>query len=105
MGVILKDKYGNTSDYAGVNQIEVPCEGYSQDTLKYTRLGVLKAYEVESAGSINGVSAYKILSRFQYLPSDDYFLFTVQASENITTCFITPKSLTVGQTYVATDMY
>ena len=112
-GIVLKDGSGNAVEYSGVTQIKVP---YQDDdgnvsVRKFTRLATINAYVLVQCGDSNGVALYEILDKLAYIPSDDFFFFGFSdedyqnyGSDGVT-CIITAKSLTVGNTYLATDLY
>lgn len=111
--VILKDASGNDVEYSGVTQVEsrVRNSAGELDTRKFTTIESLKAYVIESADSVGGVACYKILDSLQYLPSENFIMFSLSDEDyqsyggDGVICFVTTKSLTVGNTYLATDMY
>lgn len=111
--VVLKDLNGNEVEYSGVTQIKAPVRNSAGElvTRKFTTIESLKAYAIETADSVGGTACYKILDRLQYLPSENFIMFSLSDEDyqsyggDGVICFVTTKSLTVGNTYLATDMY
>ena len=108
--IVLKDKSGTPVDYSGITQIEA---NGSNKTYKYTQMSALKAYVVSQQTD----GKYLVRKQLQYLPSDNYFYFAFYNTEfeefsneftdgtSAVTIFVTPKSLTIGNTYAAAEMY
>ena len=109
-GIILKDGNGNEIEYSGVNQINVT---YKDDTNtrvhKFYRLATMRPYIVTQNGSVGNIATYEVTERLQFIPSDDVFACgmsddQIEAMRN-GIMIITAKDLTVGETYLATDMF
>ena len=112
--IILKDKDGIPVTHNGITQLEV---AGTDKVHKYTQLSVLRAYIVSQVGESNGIAQYKVMRQLQFLPSEDFFAFVITDTEckelgekqgdgsYVVSQFLTPKSLTVGSTYLATEMY
>lgn len=113
-GIILKDGVGNELEYSDVKQIKIPYQDSEGkiSAYKFTRIVNLNAYAIIGQGSTNNIANYKVMKKLQYLPSQDFFMCSVTdtdcqelGDENTLIVFLTPKSLTVGETYAATEMY
>lgn len=112
--IILKDKDGIPVTHNGITQLEV---AGTDKAHKYTQLSVLRAYIVSQVGESNGIAQYKVMRQLQFLPSEDCFAFAITDTDckefgakqsdgsYVVSQFLTPKSLTVGNTYLATEMY
>lgn len=111
--VILKDASGNDVEYSGVTAIDVPVASTAGEivTNRFTSLLNTRAYVIEGNGSADGVACYKVLDSLQWLPSNYCLLFAITDDEyqsyggDGAVCFVTTKSLTIGETYKITDMY
>lgn len=112
MGLRLKDKTGNELDYTGVTQFEakiIDADGNEAEG-RFTRLGSLNAYAVRPNGSENNIAKYEILSTVPKIGTDDSLMFGCSDEEyqalggDGITVILTLKRLTVGNTYLATDM-
>jgi hypothetical protein len=114
-GVILKDKNGNADEYSDVKKLEVPYKEADGSTskLKYTATKFMRYY-VASQQS-NG--AYLIQKSLSYINTNDISMFSVGESEcrefgkesstkGYELLIIgVAKDLTVGNSYMASDMY
>ena len=113
MGLRLKDKSGNELDYTGVTQMEakiINADG-SEDAEVFTRVLSLSAYAIKQTGSENNTAKYTILKKLAYLPAGDFMAFGMSDTEyqelggDGFTILLTLKTLTVGNEYLATDLY
>lgn len=116
-GIVLKDESGNAVEYSGVTQFKVPYQdddGNTAGTQKFTRMASLNAYAIIGSDVISG--GYKVAKRLSVLPTDNAFMaeFSVEDCEEFgyessgshkLLVFLTPKRLTVGESYAYTDMY
>ena len=112
--IILKDKDGIPVTHNGITQIEV---SGTDKTHKYTQMSYLSAYVVKQVGESGGIARYEVVRKLQMLPSEDFFAFAIADTDckelgakqadgsYVVSQFLTPKSLTVGNTYLATEMY
>lgn len=108
--IILKDKDGIPVTHNGITQLEV---AGTDKTHKFTKLSVLNSYAVTQQTD----GKYLVQKKLQYIPSDDAFYFALYNTEfeafskeltdgtSAVVIFVTPKSLTVGNTYAAEEMY
>lgn len=111
--VILKDASGNDVKYSGVTVIDVPVASTAGEmvTNRFTALINAKVYIVKRANSVDGSAYWEVLGKLQYIPTNDCIQFSLTDSEyqsyggDGVVCFVTTKSLTVGETYASTDMY
>ena len=116
-GIILKDGVGNEIEYSGVSQIKIPYKNSDGTTkgIKYTDISSLKIYAVTQSDG-----KYLVQKRFEYIPSNDCYVFAVYETECrefddddgstsdkgcAVLVFVTPKTLTIGETYALADMY
>lgn len=114
-GIVLKGPKGEVIEYSGVTQMEIPYQDDDKNTSaeKFTRIESLNSYAVLSQGDGN----YKVLKTLEYIPSNEFFMCGITDTDcqelgkeqsdgsYFITIFLTPKSLTVGTTYAAGDMY
>lgn len=111
--IILKDKYGNEVKHAGITQIEIPSLNTAGEVvpIRFTSLLNTRAYAIERNGSSDGVACYKVLDSLMWIPTQYCLMFEVTEDDcqsyggDSVICFVTTKSLTIGETYKATDMY
>lgn len=108
--IVLKDENGTPITYEGVTQIEV---NGTDRTHKFTKLSVLNSYAVTQQTD----GKYLVQKKLQYLPSNNYFYFALNNTEfeafskeltdgtSAVVIFVTPKSLVIGNTYTAEEMY
>lgn len=110
-GIVLKDGGGNVIEYSDINQIRVPYrnDDGEMSVYKFHRLVSLRSYILRQNGSSNGIAMYEVISSLQLLASDDFFACSptdAQIQELSTAMiFITTKRLTVGNTYLANEIF
>ena len=111
--VVLRDLGGNEVEYSGVDQIKAPVRNTAGELVKrkFTTIESLMAYVIEQTDSVGGMARYKILDKLQWLPSENFIMFSISDADyqsyggDGAVCFVTTKTLTVGETYLASDMY
>lgn len=112
--IILKNKDGLPVTHNDITQIEVTGTDKAH---KYTQLSASRCYAISHVGDVNGIAQYKILRQLAILAAENGIMFQTKDTDckelgaeqsdgsYVVAKIFTTKLLTVGNTYLATEMY